>query len=50
MITGEGQPIFLFENDEFNCKKDKTANQYTFIFPKMATPGFLQILTVVIIV
>jgi len=34
MITDEGQPIFLFENDEFNCKKDKTANQYTFIFPK----------------
>ncbi len=34
MITDEGQPIFLFENDEFNCKKDKAATQYTFIFPK----------------
>jgi hypothetical protein len=34
MITDEGQPIFLFENDDFNCKKDKTVTQYTFVFPK----------------
>lgn len=33
-ITDDGQPIFLFENDDFNCKKDKTTTQYTFIFPK----------------
>lgn len=34
MITDEGQAVFLFENEEYNCKKDKDATQYTFIFPK----------------
>ncbi len=33
-ISDEGQPIFLFENEDYNCKKDKTTTQYTFIFPK----------------
>ena len=34
IITETGIPIFLFENDEFNCKKDKTAVQYSFVLPK----------------
>lgn len=33
-ISDEGQPVFLFENEDYNCKKDKTTTQYTFIFPK----------------
>ena len=34
MLTDDGMPIFLFENDNFSCKKEKSTVQYTFIFPK----------------
>ncbi len=50
-ITDSGTPIFLFENDEFNCKKDISASQYTFVLPKpgggviysdVSTPDYCQ--------
>lgn len=34
IITDDGIPVFLFENEDYNCKKDKTVTQYSFIFPK----------------
>ncbi len=37
VITDSGIPVFLFENDEFNCKKDKTAVQYSFVLPKQGS-------------
>lgn len=33
-ITDDGTPIFLFSNDDFNCKKEKTGTQYLYVFPK----------------
>lgn len=33
-ITDTGVPIFLFENDEFNCKKEKSTAQYQFVMPR----------------
>ncbi len=33
-ISDDGMPVFLFENDEFSCKKEKSAVQYSFILPK----------------
>lgn len=43
MITDEGQPIFLFENDDFNCKRIKQLLNIHLYFLKMATPGFRPI-------
>lgn len=33
-ITDDGVPFFLFENDEFNCKKEQEGVQYIYVFPK----------------
>ncbi|MFI5171648.1 MAG: hypothetical protein ACHQFW_04615 [Chitinophagales bacterium] len=33
-ITDTGLPVFLFENDAFNCKKDRLNPQYQFVLPK----------------
>lgn len=33
-VSDDGIPLFLFSNDDFNCKKEKTGVQYLYVFPK----------------
>ncbi len=34
VITDEGLPVFLFQNDDFNCKKEKTGVQFLYVLPR----------------
>lgn len=33
-ISDEGHPVFLFQNSDFSCKRDKDGAQYVFYFPQ----------------
>ena len=34
LITNSGRPVFLFQNDDFTCRKEKTDIQYAFYLPQ----------------
>lgn len=34
MITESGKAVFLFQNDDFECKKEKAETQYVFVLPQ----------------
>ena len=36
-ISEDGTPVFLYRNDDFRCKNEKTAVQYLYVLPKGGT-------------